>query len=55
VAELINNAVHYVPVTLGRDLGDKIEVLQGIQGGEMLINNADDSLQEGQKVRVAAQ
>ncbi|HEY3779584.1 MAG TPA: efflux RND transporter periplasmic adaptor subunit [Fimbriimonadaceae bacterium] len=55
VAELLNNSVHYVTVSLGRDFGDKIEVLQGIRGGETLINNPDDSLQEGQKVEVAKQ
>ncbi len=42
--------LHYVVVTLGRDLGSTIEVLSGLSGDETVIANPDDSLLEGAKV-----
>ncbi len=45
--------LHFVPVKLGRDFGGEIEVLEGLSGGETLVTNPDDSLAEGEKVRVA--
>jgi len=45
--------VRLKPVTLGRNLGESIEVLGGIADGERLIVNPSDSLAEGDKVAIA--
>ena len=42
------------PVKLGRDLGARITVLEGIRGGESLVVNPGDSLSSGDLVRVQA-
>lgn len=42
--------MHYVKVKLGRDLGDRIEVLGGLDGAQQVIANADDSIPEGTRV-----
>src|SRR4051812_16123631 len=41
------------PVTLGRDYGNSVEVISGLNGGEQIIVNAPDSIENGQTVRVA--
>ena len=46
-----NNVVHFQAVTVGRDLGDRIEILSGLREGERAIVNPNDSVQEGVKVR----
>ncbi len=52
VAEVRPNAtVHFIKVKQGRDFGDKIEILEGLNGDEKLITNLTDDLQEGQKVK----
>ena len=45
-----NNTVHFQRVTVGRDLGDRIEVLSGLTEGQRAIVNPNDSVQEGVKV-----
>ena len=42
------------PVTLGRDYGNSLEVVDGLTGSERVIINAPDSIEAGQAVRVAA-
>src|SRR5450755_2431195 len=42
--------VHLKPVTLGRNLGESIEVLDGLNAGERLVVNPSDSLAEGDAV-----
>jgi RND family efflux transporter MFP subunit len=46
--------VHIQPVRLGRNLGDSVEVLSGLSGGERLVVNPPDSLAEGDQVQVVA-
>jgi RND family efflux transporter MFP subunit len=46
--------VHFQPVTVGRDLGDRIEVLSGLKVGQRVIVNPNDSVQEGVKVHPVA-
>jgi RND family efflux transporter MFP subunit len=41
------------PVTLGRDYGNSLEVVAGLNGREQIIVNAPDSIEAGQIVRVA--
>jgi RND family efflux transporter MFP subunit len=48
-----DNTVKLQPVTLGRDYGNSLEVVDGIRGSERVIVNAPDSIEAGQKVRVA--
>jgi len=48
------NKIHLKPVTLGRNLGESIEVIDGIAAGERLVVNPSDSLGEGDTVAVAA-
>ena len=48
------NVVHFQRVTVGRDFGDRIEVLSGLIEGERAIVNPNDSVQEGVKVQPVA-
>ena len=41
------------PIVLGRDYGNSLEVISGINGSERIIVNAPDSIEAGQIVRVA--
>ncbi len=47
-----NNRVHLRPLTIGRDYGNSLEVLQGISKGDLIVLNPPDSLEEGTLVRV---
>jgi RND family efflux transporter MFP subunit len=49
-----DGTVHYQQVQLGRDFGDKLEVLSGLKEGDQLVVNPSDSIREGAKVKVAA-
>ena len=42
--------VRYQRIQLGRDFGDRIEVLSGLQLGQQIVVNPGDSVQEGAKV-----
>jgi RND family efflux transporter MFP subunit len=48
------NVVHFQKITVGRDFGDRIEVLSGLNPGQRVIVNPNDSVQEGVKVRPVA-
>jgi RND family efflux transporter MFP subunit len=48
------NRIRLKPVTLGRNLGESIEVVDGIAAGDRLVVNPSDSLGEGDTVAVAA-
>jgi RND family efflux transporter MFP subunit len=45
------NQVHFQRITVGRDFGNRIEVLSGLTEGQRAIVNPNDSVQEGVKVR----
>ncbi len=45
-----DNIVHYKVVNLGRDFGDRIEVISGINEGDRLAVNPGDAVREGAKV-----
>ena len=49
-----NNKVHFQGITVGRDLGDRIEVLSGLKAGQRVIVNPNDSVQDGVKVHPVA-
>jgi RND family efflux transporter MFP subunit len=44
------SVVHFQPIAVGRDFGDRIEVLSGLAEGQKVIVNPNDSVQEGIKV-----
>jgi RND family efflux transporter MFP subunit len=41
------------PIVIGRDFGTSLEILQGVQRGDRVIQNPPDSLEDGQVVHVA--
>jgi RND family efflux transporter MFP subunit len=45
--------VRIVPIVLGRDFGNTVEVVTGLTGAESVIVNPPDSLRAGQTVRIA--
>jgi RND family efflux transporter MFP subunit len=47
-----DNTVHLAKIEVGRDYGDKIEVMRGLKEGERIIPNPGDTAREGQKVEV---
>jgi membrane fusion protein, multidrug efflux system len=49
-----DSIVHLRPISIGRDYGTSLEVLQGVQETDRIIINPSDSLQEGQKVNIAS-
>ncbi len=46
-----DGTLHFQTVKPGRDLGNEIEILGGLRGGETIVTNPDDTLTEGEKVR----
>ncbi|SDF28568.1 efflux RND transporter periplasmic adaptor subunit [Terriglobus roseus] len=44
--------LHFIPVTIGKDMGKEIEVLAGLNGEESLVASPSDVLSEGQHVEV---
>ena len=49
-----DSVVHLRPISIGRDYGTSLEVLEGIQESDRIIINPSDSLQDGQKVNIAS-
>jgi RND family efflux transporter MFP subunit len=43
---------HFIPVTIGKDLGKEVEVLAGLRGDESLVASPSDLLSEGQHVEL---
>jgi RND family efflux transporter MFP subunit len=52
VAIVKNGTVTLVPITLGRDFGNTVEVVSGLTGAERVVVNPPDSLTDGQAVTV---
>jgi multidrug efflux pump subunit AcrA (membrane-fusion protein) len=48
-----NGAAELVPITIGRDYGDRVEVLTGLDTADEVILNPSDSLVSGTVVRLA--
>jgi RND family efflux transporter MFP subunit len=53
VAIVKDGKAELIPVTPGRDFGDSIEVVSGLQGNESVIVNPPDSITAGEKVQIA--
>jgi len=47
-----NHKLHLQPLTIGRDYGVTLEVLQGLRASDWIVLNPADSLEEGQQVNV---
>src|SRR3989475_8764778 len=47
-----NHKIHLRQITVGRDYGTTLEVLQGLDQNDWIVLNPADSLEEGQEVRV---
>jgi RND family efflux transporter MFP subunit len=53
VAVVEGEHVHLKHITQGRDFGTEIEVLAGLEPGDVLVLNPPDSIVEGSQVRIA--
>ena len=49
-----DNTVHFQLLKIGRDFGDRVEVLSGLQNGDSVIVNPGDTVREGVKVNPAS-
>ncbi len=49
-----DNTVVLKSIVIGRDFGDDMEIVSGIQPGEAIVLNPPDSLTSGQKVKIVA-
>lgn len=47
-----NDKVHFLPVTLGQDMGTQVEILSGIHSADALVASPSDLLHEGQNVQI---
>ena len=47
-----NHKTHLQPLTIGRDYGTSLEVLQGLKPTDWIVINPADSLEEGVQVNV---
>ena len=48
------NRVHLIPVTLGKDFGNSVEVLAGLSADASVVANPPDSLVDGETIRIVA-
>jgi RND family efflux transporter MFP subunit len=48
-----DNRAQLLPVTAGRDFGDTIEIISGLQGNESVVVSPPDSVVNGEKVQIA--
>jgi len=55
IAVVRNGKAELVPVILGRDYGDEVEVVSGIQAQDAVIVNPSDSIVPGQQVHAGTQ
>lgn len=53
IAVVRNGRAELMPVVLGRDYGDEVEVVSGIQAQDAVIVNPSDSVASGEQVRTA--
>ena len=42
--------VHLQKITVGRDYGDRVEVLQGVEDGTMIVAAPGDAAREGARI-----
>ena len=47
-----NNAIHFKPVKVGENSGEKVTILDGLVNGERVAISVGESILDGQKVRI---
>lgn len=47
-----DNHVHLVPISIGRDFGTTLEILQGVTANDQVVLNPPDSLQDNEAVHI---
>jgi RND family efflux transporter MFP subunit len=47
-----SQTIHFVPVTIGKDMGKEVEILNGLHGSESLVASPSDLLNEGEHVEI---
>jgi len=52
IAKIVDGKVHLQPVTIGRDLGGVVEILTGLQAGDIIVTNVTDDVVEGAEVQL---
>ncbi len=52
VAKVIDGKIHMVPVVIGRDFGSAVEIVSGVQEGDVIATNITDEVREGAPVQV---
>jgi RND family efflux transporter MFP subunit len=50
-----DHTIHLQRIQVGRDYGDKLEIINGLQPGDLVIANPSDTIREGVKVDPVAQ
>ena len=55
VVDTDTNTVHLKNIKIGRDLGTKLEIVDGLDENDSVILNPSDSLSDGAKVQVKTQ
>jgi RND family efflux transporter MFP subunit len=51
VFEVLQDVVHARPITAGTSRQDEVTILDGLVGGELLVNHPPDTLKDGDRVR----
>jgi multidrug efflux pump subunit AcrA (membrane-fusion protein) len=54
VATVVDGKVHIVPVVIGRDLGNAVEIVSGLKPGDVVVTQVTDDVTEGAKVKTSA-
>jgi hypothetical protein len=49
-----DNRIHLKKLAIGRDFGNTLEVLQGIDPADRIVVNPPDALEENEQVNIAA-
>jgi len=52
IAKVVDGRVHLQPVTIGRDFGGVVEILTGLQVGDVIVTNVTDDVVEGAEVQL---
>lgn len=52
IAIVVDGKVHFVPVVLGRDFGDQIEIVNGVKQGDQIVVDITDDVVDGAPVQV---
>src|SRR5215469_1639678 len=52
IAKVVDGKIHLQPVTIGRDFGGVVEILTGLQAGDVIVTNVTDDVVEGAEVQL---